>query len=81
MATQASAITFLSTPGKPTMTEWALCNSILITHSDGCHLRYFIPLYHKYKVYTAYEYLEKFDLKRVRLRLFCFCFKEDLELD
>jgi hypothetical protein len=26
----------------------------------------FIPIYHKYKVYTAYEYLEKrFDLKRV----------------
>jgi hypothetical protein len=44
MATQASAITFLSTPGKPTMTEWALCNSILITHSDGCHLRYFYPI-------------------------------------
>jgi uncharacterized sodium:solute symporter family permease YidK len=36
----------------------------------------FIPLYHKYKVYTAYEYLEKrFDLKRVRLRLFCFVSK------
>jgi Na+/proline symporter len=34
----------------------------------------FIPIYHKYKVYTAYEYLEKrFDLKRVPSPPFCSC--------
>jgi Na+/proline symporter len=56
MATQASAITFLSTPGQ--------------AYHDGFVQFYFgfamvvicltfIPIYHKYKVYTAYEYLEK----------------------
>ncbi len=65
MATQASAITFISTPGQ--------------AYSDGMRFVQFyfglplamivlsitvIPIYHKLKVYTAYEYLEKrFDLK------------------
>jgi len=65
MATQASAITFLSTPGQ--------------AYSDGMRFIQFylglpvamivlsitvIPLYNKLKVFTAYEYLEKrFDLK------------------
>lgn len=65
MATQASAITFLSTPGQ--------------AYVDGMRFLQFyiglpiamiilsitaVPLYHKLKVYTAYEYLEnRFDLK------------------
>lgn len=65
MATQASAITFLSTPGQ--------------AYADGMRFIQFylglpigmiiisvtvIPIYHKLKVFTAYEYLEtRFDLK------------------
>jgi hypothetical protein len=37
----------------------------------------FIPIYHKYKVYTAYEYLEKrFDLKTRSSPPFCSCSRE-----
>ena len=65
MATQASAITFLSTPGQ--------------AYSDGMRFVQFyfglplamivlsvtvIPIFHKLNVYTAYEYLEnRFDMK------------------
>lgn len=65
IATQASAITFLSTPGQG--------------YGDGMRFAQFyfgvplamiilslvfIPLYHKLKIYTAYEFLERrFDLK------------------
>ncbi|MES2286519.1 MAG: sodium:solute symporter [Bacteroidota bacterium] len=74
MATQASAITFLSAPGQ--------------AYSDG--LRFvqfyfglplamvvlcitFIPIFHRLKVYTAYEFLEKrFDIKTRTLTAFLF---------
>lgn len=74
MATQASAITFLSAPG--------------LGFSDG--LRFvqfyfglplamivlcvtFVPMFHKMNVYTAYEFLEKrFDLKTRSLTAFLF---------
>ncbi len=65
MATQASAITFLSTPGQ--------------AYEDGMRFAQFyfglpvamvilcifvLPMYYRLKVYTAYEYLEgRFDLK------------------
>ena len=65
MATQASAITFLSTPGQ--------------AYADGMRFVQFyfglpfamivlaitaVPLYHRLRVFTAYEFLEKrFDLK------------------
>jgi SSS family solute:Na+ symporter len=65
MATQASAVTFLSTPGQ--------------AYEDGMRFLQFyfglplamvilsitaVPLYHTLKVFTAYEYLEtRFDLK------------------
>jgi len=65
MATQASAITFISTPGQ--------------AYTDGMRFVQFylglpvamiilsitaVPIFHKLNIYTAYEYLEKrFDLK------------------
>src|SRR5690606_293180 len=69
MATQASAVTFLSMPG--------------LAYEDGMRFvqfyfglpiamvvvaKVFVPIYYKLRVYTAYEYLEsRFD---VRVRLF-----------
>ena len=65
MATQASAITFLSTPGQAftdgmgfVQFYFGLPIAIVII------CLFFIPIYHKLKVYTAYEYLEsRFDIK------------------
>jgi solute:Na+ symporter, SSS family len=80
MATQASAITFLSAPGQ--------------AYSDG--LRFvqfyfglplamivlciaFIPVFHQLNVYTAYEYLEKrFDIKTRSLTAFLFLLQRGL---
>ena len=65
MATQASAITFLSTPGQAYHDGMGFVQfyfGLPIAMIVICIT--FIPIYHKYKVYTAYEYLEKrFDLK------------------
>src|SRR5881296_2386254 len=65
MATQASAITFLSTPGQAYHDGMGFVQfyfRLPIAMIIICLT--FIPVYHKYKVYTAYEYLEKrFDLK------------------
>src|SRR6187549_3152359 len=74
MATQASAITFLSTPGQ--------------AFEDGMRFLQFyfglplamvilsitaVPLYHKLKIFTAYEYLEtRFDVKVRSLAAFYF---------
>jgi len=65
MATQASAITFLSTPGQAfhdgmgfVQFYFGLPLAMIII----CIV--FVPLYHKLKVYTAYEFLEqRFDKK------------------
>lgn len=74
MATQASAITFLSAPGQ------AYTDGMrFIQFYFGLPLAMivlcitFIPLYHKLKVYTAYELLEsRFDLKTRVLTAFLF---------
>ena len=74
MATQASAITFLSAPG--------------LAYADGMRFVQFyfglplamiilcitfVPIFHQLKVYTAYEFLEKrFDLKTRALTAFLF---------
>src|SRR5882757_1112659 len=74
MGTQASAITFLSAPGQ--------------AYTDGMRfVQYYfglpiamvllcvtlVPIFHKLKVYTAYEYLEnRFDLKTRTLTSFLF---------
>lgn len=65
MATQASAITFLSTPGQAYHDGMGFLQfyfGLPIAMVVICIT--FIPIYHKYKVFTAYEYLEnRFDLK------------------
>ena len=80
MATQASAITFLSVPGQ--------------AYEDGMSYVQFyfglpiamvllsatiVPLYYRFKVYTAYEYLERrFDLKTRLLTAFIFLLQRGL---
>lgn len=80
MATQASAITFLSVPGQ--------------AYEDGMRFvqfyfgmpiamvlisAFFIPLYYRLKVYTAYEFLEgRFDLKTRQLAAALFLLQRGL---
>jgi len=80
MATQASAITFLSTPGQ--------------AYDDGMRFVQFyfglplamivlcltaVPVFHRLKVYTAYEFLEsRFDLKTRSLAAFLFLVQRGL---
>jgi Na+/proline symporter len=68
MATQASAITFLSTPGQGYLDGlgfvqfyFGLPLAILVIN------RVFIPLYYKWNVYTAYEFIGKRFDARTRL--------------
>jgi SSS family transporter len=80
MATQASAITFLSTPGQAyndgmgfIQFYFGLPLAIIVI----CMV--FIPIYHKLKVYTAYEYLEKrFDRKTRTLAAILFLVQRGL---
>ena len=80
MATQASAITFLSTPGQAfhdgigfIQFYFGIPLAIIIV----CMV--FIPMYHKLKVYTAYEYLEsRFDLKTRTLTALLFLIQRSL---
>ncbi len=80
MATQASAITFLSTPGQAYHDGMGFIQfyfGLPIAMVVICLT--FIPIYHKYKVYTAYEYLEKrFDLKTRSLAAILFLFQRGL---
>ncbi|MGE5847858.1 MAG: sodium:solute symporter [Ignavibacteria bacterium] len=80
MATQASAITFLSTPGQAYVDGMRFVQFYL-----GLPLAMIIisavaiPLYYKLKVYTAYEFLEnKFDLKTRALAAFLFLIQRGL---
>lgn len=65
MATQASAITFLSTPGQGYMSGLGFLQiyfGVPLALLIICI--FFLPIYHKLNVYTAYEFLEKrFDCK------------------
>jgi SSS family solute:Na+ symporter len=80
MATQASAITFLSTPGQAYHDGMGFVQfyfGLPIAMVVICAT--FIPIYHKYKVYTAYEYLEKrFDLKTRSLAAILFLVQRGL---
>jgi SSS family solute:Na+ symporter len=74
MATQASAITFLSTPGQAyedgmgfVQFYFGLPIAMVIISAV------FIPIYYKLKVFTAYEYLEqRFDIRLRLLTAFLF---------
>ncbi len=80
MATQASAITFLSTPGQAytdgmrfVQFYFGLPLAMIIISI------FFLPIYYKLKVYTAYEYLEsRFDLKTRMLAAFIFLIQRGL---
>ena len=80
MATQASAITFLSTPGQAYHDGMGFVQfyfGLPIAMIVICLT--FIPLYHKYKVFTAYEFLEKrFDVKTRSLAAILFLVQRGL---
>lgn len=74
MATQASAITFLSAPGQAytdgmrfVQFYFGLPLAMIVLSMT------FIPVFHKLRVFTAYEFLEsRFDLRTRRLTAFLF---------
>jgi len=80
MATQASAITFLSTPGQAyhdgmgfVQFYFGLPIAMVVISLT------FIPIYHRLKVFTAYEYLEqRFDLKTRSLAAILFLVQRGL---
>ncbi|MEO9892633.1 sodium:solute symporter [Aurantibacter sp.] len=80
MATQASAITFLSTPGQAFHDGMGFVQfyfGLPIAMIIICMV--FVPLYHKLKVYTAYEFLEtRFDLKTRSLAAILFLIQRGL---
>ncbi len=80
MATQASAITFLSTPGQAFHSGMGFVQfyfGLPIAMVIICMV--FIPLYHRLKVYTAYEFLEgRFDLKTRSLTAILFLIQRGL---
>lgn len=80
MATQASAITFLSAPGLAYTSGMSFVQFYL-----GLPLAMivlcitFVPIFHRLKVYTAYEYLEqRFDLNTRALTAFLFLIQRGL---
>lgn len=80
MATQASAITFLSTPGQAfndgmgfVQFYFGLPFAVIVI------CLFFIPIYHKLKVFTAYEYLEnRFDQRTRTLTALLFLIQRGL---
>ncbi len=80
MATQASAITFLSTPGQAYHDGMGFIQfyfGLPIAMIVICIV--FIPIYHKYKIFTAYQYLEqRFDLKTRSLAAILFLIQRGL---
>lgn len=80
MATQASAITFLSTPGQAFHSGMGFVQfyfGLPLAMVIICLV--FIPIYHKLNVYTAYEYLEgRFDQKTRTLTAILFLIQRGL---
>jgi SSS family transporter len=80
MATQASAITFLSTPGQAYHDGMGFVQFYFGLPLAMVVIAYtFIPIYHKLKVYTAYEYLEqRFDVRTRSLAAILFLIQRGL---
>lgn len=80
MATQASAITFLSTPGQAYHDGMGFVQFYFGLPLAMVVIAYtFIPIYHKLKVYTAYEYLEqRFDVNTRTLAAILFLIQRGL---
>lgn len=80
MATQASAITFLSAPGLAYSSGMSFVQfyfGLPLAMIVLCIT--FVPIFHRLKVYTAYEYLEqRFDLKTRALTAFLFLIQRGL---
>tara|TARA_B100000809_G_scaffold43630_2_gene37904 strand:- start:40398 stop:42062 length:1665 start_codon:yes stop_codon:yes gene_type:complete len=80
MATQASAITFLSTPGQAFNDGMGFIQfyfGLPLAMVIICLV--FIPIYHRLNVYTAYEFLEeRFDLKTRSLAAILFLIQRGL---
>ncbi|MFD0993548.1 sodium:solute symporter [Tenacibaculum geojense] len=80
MATQASAITFLSTPGQAFHSGMGFVQfyfGLPLAMVIICLV--FIPIYHKLNVYTAYEYLEsRFDVNTRTLTAILFLIQRGL---
>jgi Na+/proline symporter len=80
MATQASAITFLSTPGQAYNDGMGFAQFYFGLPIAMVVLAVFVlPIYYRLNVYTAYEYLEnRFDLKMRVLTSFLFLIQRGL---
>lgn len=80
MATQASAITFLSTPGQAYNDGMGFAQFYFGLPIAMVILAIFVlPIYYRLNVYTAYEYLEgRFDLKMRVLTSFLFLIQRGL---
>lgn len=80
MATQASAITFLSTPGQAYESGMSFVQFYFGLPLAMVILSiFFLPYFYKLKVYTAYEFLEgRFDLKTRTLTSFLFLIQRGL---
>ena len=80
MATQASAITFLSTPGQAFNDGMGFVQFYFgLPFAMIIICIFFLPTYHKLKVFTAYEFLEnRFDLKTRSLTAILFLIQRGL---
>jgi SSS family solute:Na+ symporter len=80
MATQASAITFLSTPGQAFSDGMGFVQFYFgLPFAMVIICLFFLPVYHRLKVFTAYEFLEnRFDLKTRTLTAVLFLIQRGL---
>jgi len=80
MATQASAITFLSTPGQAYESGMGFAQFYIgLPVAMVIICVFFLPIYYKLYIYTAYEYLEgRFDLRTRTLAAILFLIQRGL---